>query len=98
MYGWVSADILNESTPPPPQLPYLPRGQGERERAYNGAFNGTHYSASDLHPANCVSECHLKTKFHKGRAGPLAGELQNVRVSMFYFPYNGLDKAFRLDG
>ena len=60
-------------------LPLLPSSpislEGrERERAYNGAFNGTHNSASDLLPANYVSECQLKTKFRKGWAGPLAGE------------------------
>ena len=37
------------------------RAGGERERAYNGAFNGAaHNSASGHHPANDASQYHQK--------------------------------------
>ena len=63
--------------PPGSRLPQLPWGRGERERAYNGAFNGTHNSAYmvifhlliSFHPIREGVKYYLEYFFRKGGWG-----------------------------
>ena len=60
MGGWAQIYWM-KVLPSSPAAPLSPQRAGrERGRAYNGAFNGTHNSASDHHPPNIVSDFHLK--------------------------------------